>query len=123
TFSGDAHRVSSPDLSAAYIDAMRPLPLSSATIIILFIVAALVAVVAKRFRVPYTVALVIAGLALGAARVLTPPLLTKELLFTLFLPGLLFEAAFHLEAEEFWRNRLAIFSLALPGVALATAAT
>jgi CPA1 family monovalent cation:H+ antiporter len=70
---------------------------------------------------PYTVALVVAGLGLGATNLVAPPVLTKELLFAVFLPGLLFEAAFRLELHEFWQNRTAIFSLALPGVVLATA--
>jgi CPA1 family monovalent cation:H+ antiporter len=35
----------------------------------------------------------------------------------------LFEAAFHIEFREFWRNRLAIASLAVPGVAAAVALT
>ena len=39
------------------------------------------------------------------------------------LPGLLFEAAFHIEFSEFWRNRLAVASLAVPGVAAAVALT
>lgn len=90
------------------------------SIILLFIVAALVALVAKRLRIPYTVALVVGGLLLGASPLLHPPVLTKELLFAVFLPGLLFEAAFHLDAEEFWRNRLTIFSLALPAVVVGT---
>jgi len=95
----------------------------SGSIILLFLVAAAVALAARRLRVPYTVALVVAGLLLGASPLLHPPTLTKELLFAVFLPGLLFEAAFHLEAEEFWRNRVTIFSLALPAVALATLLT
>ena len=95
----------------------------SGSIILLLLVAATVALVARRLRLPYTVALVVAGLLLGASTLLHPPVLTKELLFAVFLPGLLFEAAFHLEAEEFWRNRVTIFSLALPAVALATALT
>jgi CPA1 family monovalent cation:H+ antiporter len=90
------------------------------SIILLFIVAAVVALVAKRLRIPYTVALVVGGLLLGASPLLHPPVLTKELLFAVFLPGLLFEAAFHLDAEEFWRNRLTIFSLALPAVVVGT---
>jgi CPA1 family monovalent cation:H+ antiporter len=74
-------------------------------------------------RVPYTVALVLAGLGLGILNVFTPPHLTKALLFSVLLPGLLFEAAFHIEFREFWRNRLAIASLAVPGVAAAVALT
>jgi CPA1 family monovalent cation:H+ antiporter len=96
---------------------------ANGTIVVLFVVAALVAVVAERMRLPYTVALVVAGLGLGLTGLLHPPSLTKDLLFTLFLPGLLFEAAFHLDAEEFWRNRVPIFSLALPGVVMATLVT
>src|ERR1700756_3405563 len=95
----------------------------SGSIVLLFVLATVVALVAKRLRVPYTVALVVAGLVLGSVGGLTTPVLTKELLFALFLPGLLFEAAFHIDAEEFWRNRLTIFSLALPGVVAATVLT
>jgi CPA1 family monovalent cation:H+ antiporter len=51
------------------------------------------------------------------------PPLTKELLFALFLPGLLFEAAYHLEVHELRDNALAIGALAIPGVAAAIALT
>lgn len=90
------------------------------SIILLFLVASILALAARRLRVPYTVALVVGGLLLGASPLLHPPALTKELLFAVFLPGLLFEAAIHLDAEEFWRNRLTIFSLALPAVVVGT---
>lgn len=92
-------------------------------LILLFSVAAAVAIAARQFRVPYTVALVLTGLVLGILNLFTPPHLTKELLFSIFLPGLLFEAAFHIEFREFWRNRLAIVLLAVPGVAVAVALT
>jgi Na+:H+ antiporter len=91
--------------------------------ILLFMVAAAVAIAVRQLRVPYTVALVLTGLALGILKLFTPPHLTKELLFSVFLPGLLFEAAFHIEFREFWRNRFATASLAVPGVAAAVALT
>jgi len=91
--------------------------------ILLFSVAAAVAIAVRQLRVPYTVALVLAGLGLGILNIFTPPHLTKALLFSVFLPGLLFEAAFHIEFREFWRNRLAVASLAVPGVAAAVALT
>ncbi|AHG88498.1 sodium/hydrogen exchanger [Gemmatirosa kalamazoonensis] len=91
------------------------------TLVLLFVVATIVALVARRVRVPYTVALVIAGLGLGATHVIEAPPLTKELLFTLFLPGLLFEAAFHLEWREFWHDRVTLVALAVPGVVAAMA--
>ncbi len=92
----------------------------SGTIVLLLVVAALVALVARKLDLPYSIALVIAGLALGLTGLLHPPALTKELLFAVFLPGLIFEAAVELDADEFWRNRFTIISLALPGVIVAT---
>ena len=77
-------------------------------IILLLVVAAGVAIVAQRFRLPYTVALVVSGLALGLVHMETGRRLSKELVFAVFLPALLFEAAFHLDAhpqETGGRNR------------------
>jgi CPA1 family monovalent cation:H+ antiporter len=96
---------------------------SAAVFILLFVVATAVAITARRLRIPYTAALVLAGLLLGVVHAFEVPHLTKELLFTVFLPGLLFEAAFHLEFDEFWRNRAAITALAVPGVVAAIALT
>jgi Na+:H+ antiporter len=92
-------------------------------VVLLFAVATAVALIARWLRVPYTVALVAAGLALGAAHAFEAPHLTKDLLFAVFLPGLLFEAAFHLRFEKFWENKKAVLALAVPGVAAATALT
>jgi len=94
-----------------------------AVFVLLFVVATAVAIAGQWWRIPYTVALVIAGLVLGLVHAFQPPVLSKELLFSVFLPGLVFEAALHIEFTEFWRNRLAIVSLALPGVVAATALT
>ncbi len=91
--------------------------------VLLFVVATAVAIGARRFRLPYTVALVLAGLVLGAVHLFEPPDLTRELLYAVFLPGLLFEAAFHLEFRDFWRDRVAIAALAVPGVAAGIALT
>jgi Na+:H+ antiporter len=91
--------------------------------IVLFIVATAVAIAVQRLDIPYTVALVITGLGLGLLNAFEAPHLTKALLFNVFLPGLLFEAAFHVDFRQFWRNRLAITSLALPGVVAAIALT
>jgi monovalent cation:H+ antiporter, CPA1 family len=91
--------------------------------VLLLTVAMGVALLARRLRVPYTVALVAVGLVLGGAHLMPAPHLTKELLYSAFLPGLLFEAAFHLDAGDFWRNRRAILTLAVPGVVLGIALT
>ncbi len=88
--------------------------------ILLFVIATAVAIAVRRLYVPYTVALVVAGLVLGGLHLFPAPHLTQALLYTIFLPGLLFEAAFHIEFEEFWRNRIAISALAVPGVIAST---
>ena len=92
-------------------------------LILLFVVATAVAIAVQRLAVPYTVALVFTGLVLGLLHGFEAPHLTKALLFNVFLPGLLFEAAFHIQFKQFWRNRLTINSLALPGVVVAIALT
>jgi CPA1 family monovalent cation:H+ antiporter len=93
------------------------------TLIILFSIATAVAIATRRIPIPYTVALLIAGLGLGALGVIAVPHLTKDVLFVVFLPGLLFEAAFHIEFKNFRRNSFAITALALPGVIAAIGLT
>ena len=56
---------------------------------------------------------------IGAIRVVAPPPLTKELLFAVFLPGLLFEAAFNIDFREFRKVALPVTVLAIPGVVAA----
>ncbi len=99
-----------------------PLQFNS-VLILLLIVAMAVAVAAERLRVPYTVSLVLAGLLLGGLHVMNAPHLTKELLFSVFLPGLVFEAAFHLEYQDFRRHLMGTLALAVPGVAASIALT
>ncbi len=91
-----------------------------ARFILMFVIATAVAIAVRRLYVPYTVALVVAGLVLGGLHLSPAPHLTQDLLYTIFLPGLLFEAAFHVEFQEFWRNRIAISALAVPGVIAST---
>ncbi|CAN5810284.1 hypothetical protein BH09MYX1_BH09MYX1_06750 [soil metagenome] len=86
-------------------------------------IAACVALVARWLKFPYTVALVVAGLLLGLTHVISPPHLTKDLLFSVFLPGLLFEAAFHLNGRKFLQNKITILTLAVPGVAVSVGLT
>ena len=97
----------------------------AATLFALLIVASVVAMLARRLRLPYTVTLVLAGLTLGAVDGqiewldLDSVRLTPELLFDLFLPALLFEAAFHLSWPKFRQNLKAILLMAVPGVVAA----
>ena len=81
--------------------------------LILFVIAMAVAIAVRHLRLPYTVGLVLAGLLLGLVHLFPAPVLDKDLLFSIFLPGLIFEAAFHIEFQELWRNRLTITALAV----------
>jgi CPA1 family monovalent cation:H+ antiporter len=91
--------------------------------VVLFSIATAVAIGARWLKIPYTVALVVTGLAIGSAHALEAPHLTKELLFAVILPGLVFEAAFHLDAQKFWHDRFAIAALAVPGLVAAVLIT
>jgi monovalent cation:H+ antiporter, CPA1 family len=93
------------------------------TVVLLFSVATAVAIAVRHVRFPYTVALVLVGLGLGALQLVDAPHLTKELLFAVILPGLLFEASFNVDVKEFWSSRLTIGALAVPGVVAAIALT
>lgn len=94
--------------------------LSTETLIIgLLLIASLVAIAVRRFRIPYTVALVVVGLLITFRSPIEFEL-TPELILALFLPPLVFEAAFHLNITELRRNLSAIILLAVPGVILTT---
>ena len=96
---------------------------SEPIIIFLFIVASGVAFAAGRWNLPYTVALVVVGLILGSMEIFQAPELTHDLLFLVFLPGLIFEAAYHIKFDELWRDRAPILSLAIPGVVVSIVLT
>jgi CPA1 family monovalent cation:H+ antiporter len=89
--------------------------------ILLLIIAAVVAVVAQFIRLPYTIALLLLGLGLGIGGVIPELELDAELILLLFLPPLIFEAAFVLNLSTLWDRRVEVTTLALPGVMLAMA--
>ena len=91
--------------------------------LLLLAVAAAVAVISSRARVPYAIGLVLAGLVMGNVLPYSGPHLSKQLLFLVVLPGLLFEAAFQLHFEEVRRSWGSILALAVPGLVVATLLT
>jgi len=94
--------------------------LATETLIIeLLLVVSLVALVVRRLRVPYTVALVVAGLLITFGQTVEINL-TPELILSLFVPPLVFEAALHLEYKRLRENVWTILVLAVPGVLLTT---
>ena len=97
--------------------------LSIERIEILLLIAAVVAMLARRLRVPYSVGLVFAGIALALLPFSPNIILTKQLVFTAFLPPLIFEAAFQLRWRDLRKDLPVILTFATVGVLLSAAAT
>jgi CPA1 family monovalent cation:H+ antiporter len=98
----------------------------------LLIAAAIIAMVAKRLRIPYTVSLVCGGLLLGAIHLpLLSPLqpghrpdwLTQDVILILFLPALVFEGSVKLDVRELFKNSLPLALLANVGTIIAAIVT
>ena len=89
--------------------------------IALLLIAALVALIARRLHLPYTVGLVLTGVALTLLRVGGGAALTPSLIFDAFLPPLLFEAALSLHWRDLRRDALPILVLSTIGVGLSAA--
>jgi CPA1 family monovalent cation:H+ antiporter len=98
----------------------------------LLIAAAIIAMLAKRLRIPYTVSLVLGGLLLGLIHIpILSPLqpgnrpdwLTPDVILILFLPALVFEGSVKLDLRELIRNSVPLLLLANPGVLLAALVT
>ena len=90
---------------------------------LLLLLAALVAMLARRVRLPYTVGLVLAGVVLALLKFSLALTLTRELIFSAFLPPLLFEAAFFIEWGELKRDLKPVLTLATLGVLLSAGLT
>lgn len=88
-------------------------------LVVLLIAAAVVAVVARWIRLSYTLALLLLGLVLGVVPNISAPPLSSDVILLLFLPPLLFEAAFVLDLRLLWSVRIGVVAFAVPGVLLA----
>ncbi|WP_294957033.1 sodium:proton antiporter [Sulfurovum sp.] len=96
---------------------------NESVVLILFVIASTVAVLAKRIHLPYTIALMAVGLALGAAQLLHAPKISQEMLYAIFLPGLIFEAAIHLRTSDMAKDFWLIAVFVIPGVIISTVVT
>lgn len=93
------------------------------TMVLLLLIAAVVAMLTKRLRLPYSVGLVAAGIGMAAIPFAPHIVLTKPLIYDGLLPPLLFEAAYHIQWERLRRRRnaLVVGVLATLGVVLEAA--
>jgi CPA1 family monovalent cation:H+ antiporter len=113
---------------------MKPITATSAVefLIWLLIAASAIAMLAKRLRAPYTVALVAGGLMLSALHLprlspldpaQRPDWLTPDVILIVFLPALVFEGGVKLNVRDLLRNSAPLLLLANLGVLLAALVT
>ncbi len=91
------------------------------TFISLLAFATVIGVFSKFIKVPYTIALVLAGLTvaiLGAAP--DGVVITHELIIVLLLPPLLFQAGLHLDIQLLQKKAIPVVILSIPGVIIST---
>ena len=130
---GDGHDSSSHDHGGEHANHAAPL--------ILLVVALFFGVLAKtllaKSKIPYTVLLLLAGVAVGWGvdyegaddkkplhrSVRAWDRVNPHLLMYLFLPVLIFESAFSVDVHTLFRELFQVLTLAVPGVALSTALT
>src|SRR4030095_16960868 len=92
-------------------------------ILIFLVAAALLAIVARKIRIPYPILLTIGGVAPCLARVPPAMPLDPQLVFSLFLPPLLYPAAVYTSWRDFRGNLRSILPLAIVLVLLTMTAT
>ncbi len=98
-------------------------------IALLMLVAAVTTMLSKRVeKLPLTIGLVFVGIAVSYAADTIPGFgslknfaLSPDLVLFVFIPTLIFESAFNLNARQVGRNILPILTLAVPGLLLSTA--
>jgi monovalent cation:H+ antiporter, CPA1 family len=89
----------------------------------LLLVAALVAMLARLLRLPYTVGLVVTGIGLGFVKIVPDVPLTEGLLYLVLLPPLIFEAAIAIDWRDLRRDLGLIILLATVGVVISAGVT
>ncbi len=85
---------------------------------LILVVACIVAIISRRLHLPYSVGLVAAGVGLarlGGAMNIT---LAPDLIYTVLLPPLIFEASLQLKWQPFFTDLPVTATLAFPGVLL-----
>ncbi|HSW28193.1 MAG TPA: cation:proton antiporter [Longimicrobiales bacterium] len=94
----------------------------------LLVVAAAVQALSKRIKVPFSVGLVLTGALIGALagridflRPLAAVEVNPDVVLFVFLPTLIFQSAFHLDARALRENLAPTLTLAVPGLLLSTA--
>jgi CPA1 family monovalent cation:H+ antiporter len=82
-------------------------------VFLIMIILALV-MIANKLRIAYPIILVVGGLILSVTSQFSNVTINPEMVFFIFLPPLLYEAAWQVSWKEFWRWRRIIMSFAFP---------
>jgi CPA1 family monovalent cation:H+ antiporter len=88
------------------------------TLILLLIMALLVALLSRLWRVPYTLLLVIVGFVVGLLPFIVHEHIDPNLVLYVFIPALLFEGAWNAELDRLEADWLPIILLAIPGMVI-----
>lgn len=83
---------------------------------------ALLYMLSRKLRVPYPIFLVLGGLVIGFIPGIPPMAVDPEIIFLVFLPPLLYEAAWFTSWHEFWRRKRSIAFFAF-GLVILTSIT
>lgn len=95
--------------------------MSAIQIGLILLVACIVAMFSRRLHLPYSVGLVAAGIVLALVGSQLNLTLTPELIYSVLLPPLIFEAALQLKWRPFRDNLPVSLALAFPGVLVSAA--
>ena len=90
-------------------------------LLLLLLVAAVVALLARRLGIPYSVGLVVTGMVLAVQGIGANVPVTKEVIFNVLLPPLIFEAALFLPWKDLRPEMPVLVTMATVGVVLAAA--
>ncbi|MCG6537905.1 MAG: cation:proton antiporter, partial [Syntrophales bacterium LBB04] len=91
--------------------------------LIVLLIAGIVAILTRRFRVPYSVGLVFTGVILSLHPFFSDMPFSKDLVFNVFLPPLVFEAALQIHWKELRKELPVVLLLATAGVCLSWGVT
>lgn len=82
--------------------------------IYLILIILMLVMVARRLKIAYPIILVLGGLGLGFTAAFSNITIDPEMVFFIFLPPMLYEAAWQTSWKEFWKWRRVIMSFAFP---------
>ena len=91
--------------------------------VVLFLLAIMIALsaIADKIKLPYPIILIVAGIAIGFTPSLPKISIDPEIIFLIFLPPLLYDAAFNISMNDFKTQFNTITTLAITLVFLTTA--